>query len=247
MNKILILILSFLSTLTVKTPDTWAIGFTSDIRDDARDMLRSETEENENADSASRWGQSIRNRNRQEHQRVTHTDPILDTSFAQETHTSGRAPASVTGNRGPAAMPEQQPPHASTQNTPPHAAVIRAVNKQKAYQESAVIASDQGFFPSTVFVTQGIPVRLFVTGASAKSQCFIMDSFGVRRQIKSQKIEEISFTPETSGTYTFTCPMNGARGQIVVREIDLGGRLPASESNDTRDQREQQVSQNNHD
>jgi plastocyanin domain-containing protein len=91
-----------------------------------------------------------------------------------------------------------------------------------------LIATDQGFFPSTVFVTQGIPVRLFVTGASAKSQCFIMDAFGVRRQIKSQKLEEISFVPETAGTYVFTCPMNGARGAVVVKELDVGSRVPAA-------------------
>ena len=126
-------------------------------------------------------------------------------------------------------MPEQQPPkQAAADQTLPPQAMIRAANKQKAYQETAIIANDQGFFPSTVFVTQGIPVRMFVTGASVKSQCLIMDSFGIRRQIKSQKIEEISFTPETPGIYTFSCPMNGARGTVVVKEIDVGGRLPAS-------------------
>ncbi|MBS1960225.1 MAG: cupredoxin domain-containing protein [Bdellovibrionales bacterium] len=220
MMKIWILILTFLSAINVAKPLAYALQGNS-FQDDARDMLRSETEENENADATSRWGQSVRNHNQAEYKRVTKVTPIAESSFA---HESNRAPAS---QRGPAALPEQQP-QVHSDEALPASAMIREAKKNKAYQETAVIANDQGFFPSTVFVTQGIPVRMFVTGASAKSGCFIMDSFGVRRQIRSQRIEEISFTPETPGTYTFTCPMNGARGSVVVKEIDLGTRMPAS-------------------
>jgi plastocyanin domain-containing protein len=102
------------------------------------------------------------------------------------------------------------------------------LKKNKAVQEVAVIANEYGFFPSTVFVTEGLAVRLFITGASAKSQCFIMDEFGVRRQVRSQKVEEVMFTPEHAGRYAFNCPMNGAKGQLVVRQMDLGERSPAS-------------------
>ena len=223
MMKIGILILTFLSTLNWSAPRAYALQGSS-FQDDARDMLRSETEENENSDAASRWGQSVRSRNQVEFKRVTRVTPILESSFA---HESNRAPASQS-TRGPAALPEQQPRVQAADQALPAAAMIREAKKNKAYQETAVIANDQGFFPSTVFVTQGIPVRMFVTGASAKSGCFIMDSFGVRRQIRSQRIEEISFTPETPGTYSFTCPMNGARGSVVVKEIDVGARMPAS-------------------
>lgn len=219
--KIWILILTFLSAMTITQTPAYATPGNSFV-DDARDMLRSETEENENADATAKWGQSLHHRNQVEYKRVTKVTPISESSFAHETN---RAPAS---QRGPAALPEQQPQVQPADQALPPQAMIREAKKSKAYQETAVIANDQGFFPSTVFVTQGIPVRLFVTGASAKSNCFIMDSFGVRRQIRSQRIEEISFTPETPGTYTFTCPMNGARGAVVVKEIDVGYRVPAS-------------------
>jgi plastocyanin domain-containing protein len=43
-------------------------------------------------------------------------------------------------------------------------------------------------------------------------------------------VEEIVFTPEHAGKYTFHCPMNGAKGTLVVRELDLGERKPASVS-----------------
>jgi hypothetical protein len=85
-------------------------------------------------------------------------------------------------------------------------------------QEVALIAGDLGFFPKTIFVTRDIPVRMFVTGASKKPLCIMMDSFQVRKQIRSQRVEEISFTPSTSGQYRFYCPVNGMEGTLLVKE-----------------------------
>ena len=94
-------------------------------------------------------------------------------------------------------------------------------------QEIAIIASDLGFFPKTVFVTRDIPVRLFITGASKKPLCMMLDQFNVRKQLKSQQVEEVSFTPTEPGQYRFYCPINGSEGSIFVKErtsasADLG-------------------------
>lgn len=91
--------------------------------------------------------------------------------------------------------------------------------RRKGVQEISLIAGDLGFFPKTIFVTPDIPVRLFITGASKNSLCLMMDSFQVRKQVRSQKIEEIMFTPTTAGRYRFYCPVNGTEGTLVVREI----------------------------
>jgi plastocyanin len=90
---------------------------------------------------------------------------------------------------------------------------------QKGVQEVAVIASDHGYFPKTIFVSRDVPVRIFVTGASRNTLCFMMDSFQVRRQIRAQKIEEITFTASVPGKYRFYCPVNGMEGTIVVKEL----------------------------
>ncbi len=90
---------------------------------------------------------------------------------------------------------------------------------RKGVQEVALIAGDLGFFPKTVFVSKDTPVRLFVTGASKSSLCMMMDTFNVRKQIRSQRIEEINFTPTIPGTFRFYCPINGSEGTLVVREI----------------------------
>lgn len=91
--------------------------------------------------------------------------------------------------------------------------------RRKGIQEVAVIAGDLGFFPKTFFVSRDIPVRIYVTGASRNTLCIMMDSFQVRKQIRSQRIEEITFTPSTPGSYRFYCPVNGMEGMMVVREL----------------------------
>ncbi len=91
--------------------------------------------------------------------------------------------------------------------------------RRKGVQEVAIIAGDLGFFPKTVFVTRDIPVRLFVTGASKAPLCLMMDSFQVRKQIRTQKVEEISFTPNQPGQYRFYCPVNGMEGTLIVKEL----------------------------
>jgi plastocyanin domain-containing protein len=174
--------------------------------------------QNEKSDSVVRWGQS---HNKIITQRV---DPISEDSFGpadpMAQGAASRSPASsAAATQIIAAEAHEKKLAAKT--------IVRNLAKQKAHQEIAVIVNDLGFFPSNITVTQGIPVRLFVTGSSKKSQCFMMDAYGIRRQIQNQKVEEITFTPDESGTFAFTCPMNGAKGTMLVKELELG-RMPAN-------------------
>ena len=179
--------------------------------------------EDENTDAVSSFGEAKRQTVKIATKPVV-LAPISESSFA---HEAGRAPASGAGRSpaGASGIVEVKP--TSTNKT----AVKRQIQKTKAFQEVAVIANDLGFFPSTIFLTEGIPVRMYITGSTQKSQCFLLDQFGVRRQIRNQKIEEVTFTPDQSGTFSFHCPMNGAKGTLVVKEMDLDGgdqRAPAS-------------------
>jgi hypothetical protein len=96
---------------------------------------------------------------------------------------------------------------------------VQNAPRKAGVQEVAVIAGDLGFFPKKVFVNRDMPVRLFVTGASRKNLCVLIDAFQVRRQVKSNKVEEITFTPGSAGTFRIHCPINGIEGHLVVREI----------------------------
>jgi plastocyanin len=93
------------------------------------------------------------------------------------------------------------------------------VSAGRGVQEVSLIAGDLGYFPKTVFVVRDVPVRMFVTGASKNTLCIMMDSFQVRRQVRTQKIEEITFTPNSPGKYRFYCPVNGMEGTLIVKEL----------------------------
>jgi hypothetical protein len=94
---------------------------------------------------------------------------------------------------------------------------------QSGVQEIALIAGDLGYFPKALFVTRGTPVKIFVTGASKKALCFMLDPFEVRKQIRSQRIEEIQFTPNAAGQFRFHCPVNGIEGTLYVKDLGAAG------------------------
>ena len=183
--------------------------------------------EDENSDAVSSFG-NFNTQRRPTEKAAKPLAPIAESSFASD---AGRAPASAT-SRAPAGIGERpKVVEVEGQVSTSKKAIERHAQQSKSFQEVAIIANDLGFFPSTLFLTQGIPVRLYITGASQKSQCFMLDDFGVRRQIRNQKIEEITFTPDQTGTFSFNCPMNGAKGTVVVKEIEVGmhdKRVPAS-------------------
>jgi plastocyanin len=134
---------------------------------------------------------------------------------------SGRAPA-----RGIASVGGS--PNAGVVNETGETSIVTSqaqdipasVVARKGVQEVSVIASDLGYFPKTVFVSRDVPVRMFVTSSSKNTLCIMMDSFQVRKQIKTQKIEEITFVPTVPGKYRFYCPVNGMEGSLVVKEFN---------------------------
>lgn len=89
----------------------------------------------------------------------------------------------------------------------------------RGVQEFSVIATDLGYFPKHIFVNPDVPVRLYVTGASKRTLCMMMDSFQIRRQVRSEQVEELEFTPSAPGKFRFYCPVNGIEGALVVREM----------------------------
>lgn len=145
-------------------------------------------------------------------------DAIQDLERASAEHGPSRSIASES-NKGIVGLPT------SPANTKP----TTTSTSRTGIQEIAVIVSDTGFFPSAVFVTKDIPVRLFVTNASRKPLCIMMDQYQVRRQVRTQKVEEIEFTPSSAGQFRFYCPVNGMEGTLLVKEVGFqGSRLPAT-------------------
>ncbi len=184
--------------------------------------------QDENADAVSRFGGpesgSVEETEVRAAMKARQLTPISESSFESSPDRVASV-ATTSPGRSPAGAVKIV---ASDTSAHP-ATVVRKAAQNRAVQEVAVIANDTGFYPSTVFLTRGIGARIFITGASKKSQCFMADSFGIRRQVRSQRVEEVTFTPDHSGTFTFHCPMTGARGRFVVKDLELQARVPASE------------------
>jgi len=133
----------------------------------------------------------------------------------------------VTNMKNPPIQSQSMGPTFGESNDPFQS---KQLDFSKGVQEVAIIAGDLGYFPRTVFVNRNIPVRLYVTGASKNTLCFMLDSFHVRKQVKTQQVQEITFTPNSPGQYRFYCPINGMEGSLIVKEFAASNsRLPASE------------------
>lgn len=91
-------------------------------------------------------------------------------------------------------------------------------------QEVSIIVSDYGYFPSKIFVTQNIPVKLYLSTPSSGTLCFIVDVWGLRKGIAPGKVEEVVFIPEQAGEFRFYCPVKSIEGRIAVRESAISGR-----------------------
>ncbi len=157
----------------------------------------------------------------------------LDPVYGNQGLHAERAPASVPG-LDPAASrssPAKSQFHSAPTHTqqayrsssltltdlPKDRALASAI-RSKGVQEVSIIAGDLGYFPKTVFVAPDIPVRLYITGASKKPLCLLLDSFNVRKQVRSQRIEEVFFTPSAPGKYRYYCPINGIEGSLIVKD-----------------------------
>ena len=145
-----------------------------------------------------------------------------------------RAPAGLdlqTENSQPRANPvisdSSMPQSSSNLNPKPSS------RERTGTQELSVIVGDLGFFPKVLLVTRDIPVRLYITGISKKTLCIMMDAFQIRKQVRSQKIEEINFTPTQSGQFRFYCPVNGMEGSLLVKDLSTASSIEGALS--TRD------------
>lgn len=139
----------------------------------------------------------------------------------EDMYRGGRSPAGVSSKGGHGAGTSVNA--LAVPSTPEFRGIAE---KRKGVQEFALIAGDLGFFPKVIFVTRDIPVRLFVTGVSKNTLCIMMDPFQIRKQIRPQKIEEISFVPSYSGQYRFYCPVNGMEGTMIVKDY---ASIPAAQ------------------
>ncbi len=87
-------------------------------------------------------------------------------------------------------------------------------------QQKAIIASKNGYFPPRVIVRKNIPVRLYLTSLDTKSSCFVFKhgEYTFRKGIDKGGLQVVTFLPEETGPFPFTCPIGNIEGTLIVRD-----------------------------
>jgi plastocyanin len=96
---------------------------------------------------------------------------------------------------------------------------LAAVND--GVQEVALSVQGGTYYPNPVRVKKGVPVRLVADMNSMRgcSRSIVIPDFGVSKTVGAGD-NAIEFTPDKSGTFSFSCSMGMYRGTIVVEEAD---------------------------
>src|SRR4051794_11716829 len=67
-----------------------------------------------------------------------------------------------------------------------------------------ITARDFAFSPGTITVKKGVPVTMELTSADRKHG-FGLRAFGVRTEVTPGNVSRVSFTPDRTGRFTFSC------------------------------------------
>lgn len=85
--------------------------------------------------------------------------------------------------------------------------------------QEATITIKDGYHPSTIVVKKGIPMRLnFDLQEEGCTATVSFKDFDVKKLLTPFDIATVEFTPDSSGSFTFACPMNMIEGTLLVKE-----------------------------
>jgi plastocyanin domain-containing protein len=84
-------------------------------------------------------------------------------------------------------------------------------------QETTIIVQG-GYSPAEIRVRRGAPVRLVFDRqeTSSCSEELVIPAFNIRKFLPAHQRTSVEFTPETPGSFEFTCGMSMLRGKLVV-------------------------------
>lgn len=83
-------------------------------------------------------------------------------------------------------------------------------------QEVTFSLKDYNYYPNTVKVKNGIPVRIYLDSSVVGClRSFTVREFGVNEYLQGPE-DYVEFTPTKSGTFGFACSMNMGTGVLIV-------------------------------
>jgi plastocyanin domain-containing protein len=93
-----------------------------------------------------------------------------------------------------------------------------SINNQGNEKTQEVILSikNYNYYPNTIKVKSGIPVRIFLDESVVGCyRSFTIRDFGIAKYLKTPS-DYVEFTPNKKGKFTFACSMGMGTGTIIV-------------------------------
>lgn len=118
----------------------------------------------------------------------------------------------VAQGQGLFAAPAQNPPAAAGGELAP---------VKNGVQEITLTVQGGTYYPNPIRVKKGVPVKITADLSSVRgcASSISMPEFGIRKNVRAGD-NAIEFTPDKSGTFSFSCSMGMYRGTIIVEESD---------------------------
>ena len=83
-------------------------------------------------------------------------------------------------------------------------------------QEITLSMRNYNYYPNTITVKKGIPVRIRLDNSiTGCYRSFTIREFGVAKNLRTPE-DYVEFIPDKKGTFTFACSMGMGRGKIIV-------------------------------
>lgn len=97
---------------------------------------------------------------------------------------------------------------------------------ERPVREVAIILTNEGFYPETLFAYKGERVRFYLTSISQKPKCFMMQDHNVFLSVKKGEVTEAQVDFDREEKVRFHCPSDRMEGVISVYEHprELEGR-----------------------
>ncbi len=143
---------------------------------------------------------------------------ILSLSILVFVFTAGniRAQCSMKGGHKHAGQSAQHGGHSSTATAERAVATLVSDNLQ-----TAAVVVKNGYTPATIVARKGIPLQLsFDLQEESCTGTVIFKELNVRKELTPFSVTIVELTPNATGSFAFSCPMNMIHGTLIVEDPD---------------------------
>ncbi|HQU92298.1 MAG TPA: cupredoxin domain-containing protein [Pyrinomonadaceae bacterium] len=98
-------------------------------------------------------------------------------------------------------------------------AQVRTKPTKPKVQTARVLITENGYSRTSIVLRRSVPTRITFlrqTDATCAKE-IVLSEYGISRPLPLNTAVTVSFTPKSSGEFSFACGMNMHRGKLIVR------------------------------